>query len=262
MRSRIQRLTPTFFSHIPKGLVVVVVFAFVGVILLTTSHAATTTASLEAETGTISGNSSTVTDTTASGSSALKFGSAAATRSLNCVPAVNATLTNTVSHLCGYPDTTNTGPLDHCSTVTNVPADATSGSGWVWESAYGDVRVNDAGSVLNCLHVEGSINVYANNVTVQNTVLHAGGETWTVGLYHANNAIIKNNTMYSDTLDGANRLEVGVKDIYGDASGTQVLNNNIYRTSTAIQIANGTVTGNYLHDFGYNNFGIPPRAGG
>jgi hypothetical protein len=61
------------------------VFAFVviGVYLLVGSHAATPFASLEAESGTLAGSASVVTDASASGSSAVKFSASSSTSAAN-----------------------------------------------------------------------------------------------------------------------------------------------------------------------------------
>jgi hypothetical protein len=53
---------------------VVLVFAGVGLFLLTSSRAATYVAAIEAESGTLSGNSSKLTDSSASGSQSVRFG--------------------------------------------------------------------------------------------------------------------------------------------------------------------------------------------
>jgi uncharacterized protein DUF4038/collagenase-like protein with putative collagen-binding domain len=57
------------------GTLVFVVFASIGTILLVASHAATPYASTEAESGTLNGGATTVTDPTASNGSAVKFAS-------------------------------------------------------------------------------------------------------------------------------------------------------------------------------------------
>ncbi|HSN12789.1 MAG TPA: hypothetical protein VLS51_11840 [Propionibacteriaceae bacterium] len=44
---------------------------------------------------------------------------------------------------------------------------------------------------------------------------------------------------------------VGIKDIYGDSSGTQILKSNITNTSTGIQVYEGMIADNYVHDMGY-----------
>jgi hypothetical protein len=44
---------------------------------------------------------------------------------------------------------------------------------------------------------------------------------------------------------------VGVKDIYSDSTGAKVLANNIWHTSTGVQIYQGVIQDNYIHDMGY-----------
>ena len=44
---------------------------------------------------------------------------------------------------------------------------------------------------------------------------------------------------------------VGVKDVYGDATGTRVIGNNIWHTATGVQIGAGLVASNYVHSMGF-----------
>ncbi len=71
----IQRFKLVYQKLGPSGraLVVALAFGFVGTALVTGSHAATQTANYEAEAGTRSGNATLVSDSNASGSSAVKF---------------------------------------------------------------------------------------------------------------------------------------------------------------------------------------------
>jgi hypothetical protein len=67
-----------FVSHLAsprtwQSMSFVAAFAVIGIVLLVATRAATPTASLEAESGTVSSNATTVSDTTASASSAVKF---------------------------------------------------------------------------------------------------------------------------------------------------------------------------------------------
>lgn len=80
-------------------LIVAVVFGGLGATLLLTSHAATPTASLEAENGTVSSVASKVTDTTASGGQAAKFGSSSSNP--NCTPLADIP--------AGFPNNCTTG---------------------------------------------------------------------------------------------------------------------------------------------------------
>ena len=65
------------------------------------------------------------------------------------------------------------------------------------------------------------------------------------GLRHTVNATVSNNEI---GVAGTPRLSVGVKDIYGDATGTRVIGNDISHTSTGVQTGEGLIEGNYIHD--------------
>jgi hypothetical protein len=118
-------------------IVVALVFGALGSIWVFESRASTPTASLEAESGTVSSAASTNTDTTASGGQAVKFGSAG---SSSCALPV-------------YPNATCTG----------VPAGTTL-------TAYtGPLTVTVANTVINGKSISGCIDIKAANVTIQNS---------------------------------------------------------------------------------------------
>ena len=149
---------------------------------------------------------------------------------------------------CGYPDATNTG-IPAGTVLKRVPQDVTSGPGWVWDSR-GWLQAS-SGAVVKNLIVSGSINVAGANVTVQNTRILADGESWGIGLQHTTNAVLANNEI--GILHGLPRLLVGIKDVYGDCTGTQVLRNNIQNTSSGVQTHEGLIADNYIHDMGYSS---------
>jgi hypothetical protein len=159
-------------------------------------------------------------------------------------------LTNCVSlpSRCGYPDATNTGvPVG--TAMLRVPTDITSGPGWVWDSR-GWLQAS-SGAVVKNVIVSGTINMAGANITVTNTRVLVGGESWGIGLLHATNAVISNSEI--GIAGGSPRLMVGIKDIYGDSSGTQVLRNNVVNASTGIQVYEGLIADNYVHDMGYQS---------
>jgi hypothetical protein len=122
----------------------------------------------------------------------------------------------------------------------------TSGPGWHWTGSY--IQVTGDGAVLDGLSTTADISVEANNVTIRNTKIISGGDGWGIALRHAANTTIEHNEIGGlDT--GSGRLMVAIKDIYGDAS-PQILANNLYYTSTAVQIEQGLVQDNYIHDLG------------
>lgn len=69
---------PEYRKHV-SGVLVALLFVGIGVNLLVGSHAATSTVSLEAEGGTLSGNASQIADSTASGGAAVQFGAPTST---------------------------------------------------------------------------------------------------------------------------------------------------------------------------------------
>ena len=149
---------------------------------------------------------------------------------------------------CGYPDATNTG-VPAGTTLLRVPQDVTSGPGWAWDSR-GWLQAS-SGAVVKNLIVSGSINVGGDNITVTNVRVLVDGESWGIGLQHATNATISNCQI--GIPGGTPRLMVGIKDIYGDSSGTQILRNNVTNTSTGIQVYEGLIADNYVHDMGYQS---------
>src|SRR6266567_3617066 len=79
----------------------------------------------------------------------------------------HATTLNCVSNpsACGYADATNTG-VPSGTTLINVPAQATSGTGWSWDS-QGWVNVTGVGATVSGLNVAGDIAIKAAHVTVK-----------------------------------------------------------------------------------------------
>jgi hypothetical protein len=159
-------------------------------------------------------------------------------------------MTNCVSlpSRCDYPDATNTG-VPSGTVLRRVPEDITSGPGWVWDSR-GWLQAS-SGAVVKNLVVNGSVMVGGSNITVTNVRIPIGGESWGIGLQHAKNAVISN--VEIGIQGGSPRLLVGIKDIYGDSTGTRALRNNIANSGTGIQIYSGLIADNYIHDMGYQS---------
>ena len=153
---------------------------------------------------------------------------------LNCIAKPSA---------CGYPDASNTG-VTAGITLKRVPQDITSGTGWAWDSR-GWINAG-SGAVVEGLDFNGSVEVTGSNVVVRNNRLTASGEGWAVALRHAANATIQNN----DLVPSGTRLMVGIKDIYGDSSNTRIIGNDISNASTGVQISQGLIEANYIHDLG------------
>lgn len=130
--------------------------------------------------------------------------------------------------------------------MRRVPQDVTSGPGWAWDSR-GWLAVNTDGAVVENLIVSGPIDVSGTNVTIRNNRSLVTGDNWAIALRHTVNATVANNEI---GVQGATRLAVGIKDIYGDATDSKILRNNILNVDTGIQISQGLIEGNYIHDMG------------
>jgi hypothetical protein len=157
------------------------------------------------------------------------------TRDTNCAPS---------PHSCGFPDATNTGPSPGTA-LRSVPGQVSSGPGWSWSN--GGVEISGAGTVFAGYAVHGTVDVTASNVTVRDDAITVTGDSFGVAIRHASGTTIEDCAISSPSA-GAGRLMVGIKDIYGDASGTKVIGNNIWHTSTGVQMGAGLIQGNYIHD--------------
>jgi hypothetical protein len=131
---------------------------------------------------------------------------------------------------CGYPDATNTG-VPAGTTMRRVPPEVTSGPGWQWDNR-GWLAVTSDGAVVENLIVSGSIDVYGTNVTIRNNRSLVTGDIWAIALRHTVNATAANNEI---GVLGSTRLGVAIKDIYGDATGSKILRNDIVNVGTGIQ---------------------------
>jgi hypothetical protein len=160
---------------------------------------------------------------------------------LNCVAVPSA---------CGYPDATNTG-VPAGTVLQAVPAQVSSGPGWSYDTAGGFVQVTGNGANLTGLSFTVNVNITASNVTLNDDQITGSGQSSVgVSLRHTSNVTIENSTI-SGVDAGANRIMTGIKDIYGDATGTQILNDNISQAETGIQIESGLVQGTYIHNTGF-----------
>ncbi len=150
-------------------------------------------------------------------------------------------------HLCGYPDATNTG-VPAGMALRSVPGQVSRGPGWHYAGGY--VEVSGNGAVLQGLSIPYTVDVTGSGVTIKDVRITATGNSFGVSLRHTRNVTVEDSDISSPYSD-SRRLMVGVKDIYGDATGTQVLGNNIWHTATGVQIGAGLIADNYIHDVGY-----------
>jgi hypothetical protein len=163
-------------------------------------------------------------------------------------PASGATGCVAKPNSCGYPDATNTG-VPSGTSLKSVPGDVSKGSGWHFDSR-GWVAVDGEGAVLDGLNIPYNVDITAANVTIKNSRITVRGEGFGISIRRAANVTIANNEI-SGPDAGSGRLMVGIKDIYADSSNLQVLRNDIWHTSTGVQIDQGLIEDNYIHDMGY-----------
>lgn len=151
--------------------------------------------------------------------------------------------------LCGYPDATNTG-VPAGTVMRRVPQDITSGPGWFWDTRFGGFASTNAdGAVLDGLDVTGSIDVNNNNVTIRNSRFISSGEGNVINLKNTDHATIDSVTIATPPgTTGSNRLQVGIKDVYGDNTNTVIKRSNISGWCNGVQTHEGVLEDNYIHD--------------
>ena len=149
---------------------------------------------------------------------------------------------------CNYPDATNTG-VPAGTTLKSVPSQVSSGPGWSYNAATNAVIVNVNGTVLSGLYIPSNLTIKASNVTVKNVQVVTGG-TFGISLTHTTGVTIENSTISGQNAT-TGRVDSAIKDVYGDSTGMVIKDNNISHFRTAMQLSNGLVDGNYIHDPGY-----------
>ena len=151
-------------------------------------------------------------------------------------------------HQCGFPDATSSG-VPARARLSNVPAQVSSGPGWHYDRR-GFVAVVGQGAVLSGLSLHCGVSVTASDVTIRDVkIVTSGQSAMGIALQHVHDVTIEHSTI-AGTNTGSGRLMVGVKDVYGDATGTRILDDDIFQASTGIQIYQGLIQGNYIHHLG------------
>jgi YVTN family beta-propeller protein len=158
----------------------------------------------------------------------------------NCMPELGA---------CGYPDAASTG-VPTGTTLKTVPGQASSGRGWHFDKR-GFVQVNGDGAVLKDLSIPYNVDITASHVTLQDDQITPGSFIG-VTLRHTSGDVIEDSTISGHPATGGVPA-AGIKDIYGDSTGLQVLWDDFAGTSVAVQVNAGLIAGNYIH---------PPASGG
>ena len=110
--------------------------------------------------------------------------------------------------------------------------------------------VDRQGAVLSDLSVPCTVKVTGSHVTVRDVkVITTGQNSVGIGLENADDVTIEDSTI-EGTNTGSGRLMAGIKDVYGNVSGARILDNNIFQSSTGVQIYQGLIQGNYIHHLG------------
>ena len=154
-----------------------------------------------------------------------------------------------IPHDCGFPDALSVG-VPGWMTLQNVPSQVSSGPGWYYDPR-GWVEVDGNGAVLSGLDIPCSLDISASNVTIKDVNVQTSGQSsFGISLRNTSNVTIENSDVEGRNT-GAGRLMAGIKDIYGNSTGTSVLDNNISRVATGVQMDEGLIQNNYIHDMGY-----------
>ena len=192
-------------------------------------------------------------------------------RATHCSPTASRTTTNTVSHLCGFADTTNTGPPAG-TTLYQVPEQikgptADTGSGWTWNATYGAIYVEAGGAVKN-IQTGGAVEFFGDGGRLENSDLRGSGTgSYMVQIRHASNVVIKNNNIHGRSRAASQACDNGIRDIFGDSENLTVENNNIWYCATGMNNVwnGGLIQQNYIHDLaiggGYHVNGIQLEPG-
>jgi Right handed beta helix region len=161
-----------------------------------------------------------------------------------------AVLTNCAAmpSACGYPDATNTG-VPAGTTLKQVPSQISSGPGWSYNAADGEVIVTGNGTVLSGLYIPYTLEIEASNVTVNDVQVVSAG-SFGISLIHTAGVTIENSTVSGQNAT-TGHVGSAIDDVYGDSTGLVLKDNNIFDFKTAIQISAGLAEGNYIHDPGY-----------
>jgi hypothetical protein len=170
-------------------------------------------------------------------------------------------MTNVVSHLCGFADTTNTG-LPSGTTLYQVPQQITAptaqtGHGWTYSN--GEIVV-PAGGALSNVELTGTVLLEGAGATVEDSDLSdSGADSYVIQLEHASDATIVDNNVHGVGVSAPNGCDSAVRDIYADSDNLTVKNNNVWYCSNPMNnIADGgLIEQNYFHDFG--NTGTGPH---
>jgi len=156
-----------------------------------------------------------------------------------------------------YPSASSTGPAAGTvlKTVGTGSGEVSSGPGWSYSD--GHVSITGAGAIFSGFKVSGfGVAVLANDVTIENCIISAGGQSVfpvSVEADEGSNgnpitALTVRNCIITGSDNNMNRAAACIKDTRGAATGILVQACNIYWAATAIEVHAGKLLDNYIHD--------------
>lgn len=158
-----------------------------------------------------------------------------------------------------FPDETNTG-IQAGVTLTQVPAEVSSGDGWSYNTSTDVLIVTGEGAVLDGLQIgpEAILDIRADNVTVTNMKINCGGTgVFGIALRSVQNVHIAyceiggTRPDGGPDADGTGRMQYGIKDILTDSSG-EIDHCQFYDTANTIDCpVNMNIHDNLVHKMGY-----------
>lgn len=136
-------------------------------------------------------------------------------------------------NVCGFPDDTNTGPSG-CSSYTDM-------------SGYN--RIDTDNTVIECVRLtNGAFDVYANNVTIKNSIITANN-WWGINEREGHSGLtVVHNTITGVVGQGPDNGGEDYAVSQGGSGGLEVGWNNISQFGDAISVGDGNVHDNYVHD--------------
>jgi hypothetical protein len=155
----------------------------------------------------------------------------------------------TTALLTGFPNAGNTG-VPAGTTLRTVPDEVSSGPGWYFDPR-GWVEVDRDGAVLSDLYIPYNLDISASDVTVEDVrVINGGPNAFGISLRHTRNVTIEDSTISGIDAAGG-RVMAGIKDVYGDSTGTEVLRDDISMFESGVQMEAGVIRDSYIHQSGY-----------
>ena len=187
-------------------------------------------------------------------------------QTLNCAPTSSNTMTNTVSHLCGFADTTNTGTNGTLYPASTGPGPNT-GSGWSWDgytiATTADNAVIKNVSCSSCQIIVTNPGTSIQNVNIANNG-GAGSSNGAIAILGVNNVTVDHSTIHGigqGTGSSSDWCGVGIQTLWvsgkDNPDNYTLTNNNIYWCSNPTNnfINGGLVKNNYMHDFANSSTG-------